>query len=130
MRVKCNKLISYTTKEDLGDKSPWVKKNKEYVVLAMTWGDKSGMDVFIQSEDDNEPIFMHLDGFEIVSQKMPSNWITVMKKVYDETFVLMLPERWNYEMFTEDLEDQKPEAIAIFREEAIKIYREEGVIDW
>ncbi len=80
MRVKCCRIISHTTKEDLGEQSPWLKKGKEYLVLAMAWSSKFGMQIYIQTEQYNEPRFIDLDGFEIVSQKIPSTWITTTQK--------------------------------------------------
>jgi hypothetical protein len=129
MRVKCNKIISRATKKDLGDKSPWLTKDKEYLVLAMSWSSKFGMDVCIQTEQYNEPAFIRLEGFEIVSQKIPSSWVTTTQQFGDQTLVYMLPKSWNYETFFEEIEDEKSEAVALFNKEVEQICREEGLID-
>jgi hypothetical protein len=128
MRVKCNKIISRVTKKDLGDKSPWLKKDKEYLVLAMSWSSKFGMEIYIQTEQYNEPAFIRLEGFEITSQKIPASWITVTQQFGDQTLVHMLPKSWNYETFFEGIEDEKPEAVALFNKEVEQMYRDEGVL--
>lgn len=128
MRIKCNKIFSRVTKKNLGDESPWLKKNKEYLVLAMSWSSKFGMEVCIQTEQYNEPTFVRLEGFEIVSQKIPSSWITVTQQFGDQILVQMLPKTWNYETFFEELEDEKSEAVKLFNKEVEQIYSEEGLI--
>lgn len=125
MRVKCNRIISHITKKDLIDQSPWLKRGKEYLVLAMAWSSKYGMQIYIQTEQYNEPRFIDIDGFEIVSQKIPSAWITTTQQLEDQTLMFMLPESWTYDSFFEELEDEKPEAVELFNKEVDQIYREE-----
>lgn len=126
MRIKCNKIISPTTQEDLGSESPWLKKDKEYLVLAMSWSSKFGMEIYIQTEQYNEPAFIRLEGFEIISQKIPSSWITVTQQFGDQTLVHMLPRSWNYENFFEEIENEKSEAVSLFNKEVEQMYHEEG----
>lgn len=128
MRVKCNRIISHTTKEDLGDQSPWLKKGKEYLVLAMAWSSKFGMQIYIQTEQYNEPRFIDLDGFEIVSQKIPSSWITTTQQFGDQTLVFMFPKSWAYDSFFEEVDDEKPEAVKLFNKEVEQMYREEKLL--
>lgn len=128
MLIKCTKIISPVTKEDLGEKSPWLTKGKEYVVLALNVSSKCGMEVCIQTDHYNEPRYITLNGFEIISQTIPKNWVTVSKKIDDETFIDMLPQSWAYEGFFNELEDENHQAIALFNKEAELIYREEGKV--
>jgi hypothetical protein len=128
VRVKCNKIISHTTKEDLGEQSPWLKKGKEYLVLAMAWSSKFGMQIYIQTEEYNEPRFIDLDGFEIVSQKIPSSWITTTQQFGDQTLVFMFPKSWTSDSFFEEIDDEKSEAVKLFNKEVEQMYREEGII--
>jgi hypothetical protein len=125
MLIKCNKIISHVTKKDLGDASPWLKKGKEYIVLALNISGKGGIEVCIQTEHYNEPYFILLNGFEILSQQIPSSWITIIKDIYDEKIITMLPKSWAYDDFFIDLEDEKPEALILFNQEAELIYREQ-----
>ncbi len=125
MLIKCNALISQSTKEIISD-SPWLKQGKIYTVLALTLTTRSGINVLIQSEDANDPSFFSLDGFEVLTQKQPKSWITTIEKIYDMDVITRLPKSWNYDSFFEDLDNQEPSAIEIFREEAIKIYDDEG----
>jgi len=128
MRIKCNRIISSATKEDLGGVSPWLKRGNEYTVLAIDWSSKFGMQVFIQTEHYNEPHFVDLEGFEITSQKIPSSWITTTKQFGDQLLVTMLPKSWStHDGFFEELDDERPEIVALFNKEAELIYHEEGV---
>ena len=129
MLVKCNKIISSITKEDLGDQSPWLKRGKEYVVFLLNISSKSGMEVCIQTEHHNELGFFSLNGFEIISRKIPSSWVTTIQDIGDEKIITMLPKSWEYDSFFEDVDDEKPAAVALFNKEAEIMYREEGLID-
>lgn len=125
MIIKCNTIISPVTKEDLGDKSPWLTKGNEYIVLALNISSRSGIEACIQTDHYNEPRYITLNGFEIISQKIPSSWITINKDIGEETFVEMIPESWAYDGFFEELENENMDSIAIFNKEAELIYNEE-----
>lgn len=127
MRVKCNRIISPATQEDLGDESPWLKKGNEYIVLAMSWSSKFGMEILIQSEHYNEPCFVDLRGFEIISQKIPISWVTITKEFGDQLIINMLPKSWVYDDFFDELEDEKLEAVKLFNKEAELIYQDDKV---
>jgi len=124
--VKCNRLIQPITKKEL-DSSPWLNIGTLYPVLALEISSSDGMTVFIQTESYNEPRFIYMDGFEMISQKMPSIWVTEVVKNEYATIITMLPRLWNYESFFEDLDDQKQEALDLFESEAEKIYKEYGI---
>ena len=129
MLVKCNKIISPTTKKDLGDSSPWLKRDSEYIVLSMSWSSKFGIQILIQSEHYNEPCFVNLDGFEIISQKIPTTWITTTEESDDELIFMMMPKSWSmYENFFEDVENEVREAVLLFNKEAVLIYNEENLL--
>ena len=129
MRVKCNKVISPTTKKDLGDQSPWLKKGNEYLVFAMVWNSKFGMEIYISTEHYNEPSFVRLEGFEVSSQIIPSSWTTITKLFGDQTLVYMLPRSWAYESFFEEIENEGSEAVKLFNKEVEQMYHEEGLVD-
>lgn len=129
MKVLCRNIISHTTGENLGDTSPWLKRGKEYVVLAINYVESLGFDLYIQSEDHNEPAFFSAKGFEFIGQKFPSSWVTVFSESYGRKVMTVLPASWNYESFFEDMENQDPKAIELFNKEAEKIYREEELIN-
>jgi hypothetical protein len=125
MKVICRKIISPATNEDLGDSSPWLKVGNEYIVLAIVLGPRFGISIVIQTEEDDEIGFMSANGFEFTDQHIPSSWIIEINEPYGEKVISMLPASWSYDSFFEDLDDQKPEAIALFNEEVEKIYQEE-----
>ena len=128
MLIKCTKIISPVTKEDLGEKSPWLTKGKNYVVFALNISSKCGIEVCIQTDQYNEPRYITLNGFEIISQHIPTSWITLTKQIDDETFIDMLPQSWAYDGFFNELENENHQAIALFNKEAELIYQEEGKI--
>lgn len=128
MKVRCRKIFSRTTGEDLGDTSAWLQKDKEYVVLAINYFEASGFDLYIQTEDHHEPRFISMAGFEFISQDKPSSWITVFSESYDRKVMMLLPSSWNYESFFEDMENQDPKAIELFNKEVEQMYREEGML--
>jgi hypothetical protein len=126
MIVKCQKIISPATHEDLGEASPWLVKGKEYVVYALHYDEKFGIDIFIQTEHYDEPHFIPIVGFEIISQKIPSTWITLEKRTNSgKKIIKMLPKLWSYPSFFEDLTEELPEAVELFTQEGTKIYNEE-----
>lgn len=127
MKVLCRKIISPTGK-DLGEDSPWLKVGNEYVVLALIIVEGSGMQIYIQTEAQDEPYFFSLIGFEFINQNIPSLWITKITEAYDRKVMTMLPSSWDYESFFEDMNDQNPKAIALFNKEVEQIYREEGML--
>ena len=127
MKVKCAKIISPTTKKDLGEHSPWLKRGKEYIVLALNWSSKFGMQIFIQTEQYNEPRFIFLDGFEIISQKIPVSWSTKTQEFGNQYIMTMQPQSWlSFNNFFDELDDENPEAVALFNKEAELIYKEEA----
>src|SRR3990167_10008627 len=127
MKVFSRKIISRTTGEDLGDSSPWLHKNKEYIVLALNYFEGTGLDIYIQTEDHNEPRFMSVNGFEFINQNPPSSWVTVFSESYGRKVMTVLPASWNYTSFFEDMENQDPKAIELFNKEVEQMYREEGI---
>ena len=128
MKVLCRKIISRTTGEDLGESSPWLKKGNEYIVLAVNYFEDSGFDIYVQTEDHDEPRFISLNGFELVSQNKPSSWVTRFTESYDKKSMIMLPKSWDYDSFFEDMENQDPKATELFNKEVEQIYHEEGMI--
>jgi hypothetical protein len=125
MKVLCRKIISPTGK-DLGDNSPWLKLNNEYIVLTIVFAEKSGLQIYIQTENHDEPRFFSISGFEFINQNIPSSWITKLIEVHGRKVMKMLPASWDYESFLEDMENQDLTAIELFNKEVEKMYREEG----
>lgn len=120
------KGIVNDTKKDLGSKSPWLTVGNEYIILAMNVSSKNGVEIYIQLEHYKEPFFVDLDGFEMISQSIPTSWVTIIEQREDQTLISMLPKSWSTnKRFFEDLEDEKAEAVALFNKEAELIYKEE-----
>ena len=129
MIIKCNNVLSPATKENLGEKSPWLKKNQKYIALAMEYVEWGGWSVYLITDHHDEPGFFSMDGFEVISQKIPSSWITTVEEIPEadgKKVITMLPASWNYPSFFEDIEDQDPRAIELYNKEVEIMYREEG----
>jgi hypothetical protein len=129
MIIKCNKIISQTTGKDLGDESSWLKKGDQYLVLALTLSRARGLHVFIQTNHYDEPGFFSLDGFEMISQHIPTAWITHIENIANDQVVTMLPESWNYPDFFEEISDENPKAVQLYNQEVEKLYKEEGWLE-
>ncbi len=98
MKVLCRNIISHTTGENLGNISPWLRRGKEYIFLAISYVENLGFDIYIQTEDRNELAFFSVKGFEFIDQKIPSSWVTVLNEPYGRK-VMILPSSWNYDNF-------------------------------
>ena len=127
MKVLCRKIISPTGK-DLGEDSPWLKLNEEYIVLAIVMAEKCGLQIYIQTEDHDEPHFFSISGFEIINQNIPSSWIAKYIEVHERKVMKMLPLSWSYDSFFEDMENQEEKAIKLYNQEVEQMYQEEGVL--
>ena len=96
--------------------------------MAIVLVENSGMQIYIQTEDNHEPHFFSLAGFEFINQNIPSLWITKIAEAHDPKVMTMLPASWNYESFFEDIENQDLKAIELFNKEVEQMYREEGLL--
>lgn len=121
MIIKCKKIINGITKEEL-DWSPFLTLEKKYIVLYLQVSLLYGIRAAIVSDDHNCPIFPSLDGFEVISQKIPKNWVIKM----ENNFFSMMPKSWMYPTFFEEAEDGNPSAVALLRKEVALMYQEEG----
>ena len=124
MKVICRKIFSPNTSKDLGDSSPWFKVGNEYLILSICFIEKYGIEIYVQSEHHHEPCFVNITGFEFIDQKIPSSWICVFSKNYERNAMTLIPKSWNYPTFFEDIEDENPEAVALFNKEAIIMDKE------
>ncbi len=75
----------------------------------MPWSSKFGIQIYIQTEQYNEPRFIYLDKLEIISLKIPSSWIMTMQQFGDQTLIFMLPKSLTYDIFFQELDDKKSE---------------------
>ncbi len=104
--------------------STWVNYGDAYYPLAISFSLKSGIEVYIQSEDNNTPIWKKITGFEVIDQIIPSSWVRKVDADPAYGIITFLPAKWVYRGFFEELYDDVPSAVALFNEEAIKIYKE------
>lgn len=124
MIVAPRKLISHVSGEVL-ETSPWLTIGKEYVVMALFFSNQE-ISMYFQSDSDGQPGFFLVRGFEFVSQKIPSTWVTKIKELNGKKVVKMLPASWAYDGFFEDITEEEPKAVSLFWKEARIIYAEEG----
>jgi len=124
MKVLCRKIISPSGK-NLGENSPWLKLGNEYIVLAIMLVENTGMQIYIQTEDHDEPHFFNLAGFEFINRIIPSLWVTRITEANGRKVITMLPASWDYDNFFEDMENQNLKAIELFNKEVEQMYRED-----
>lgn len=126
MKVKCNKIVS-PEGIYLDCSTSWLKIGKEYLVLAISLSKPLGMQIYIQTEHHNEPVFFGVGGFEFIDQNMPSLWVANVSNTEDRKIMTLLPESWNYSDFFEDMKKKDSKAINLFNQAAEHIYREANV---
>ncbi len=125
MKVKC--VIVYnsdSTEEDYSNY--WLSIGKEYVVLAIEI--YPGKDILYRLVGNNEnkrPALYDASQFEVVSDKIPSNWTIHQLKC---GLLDLSPKAWLTEGFWENFYDLEPEALETYKREARIIYEEEDVL--
>lgn len=125
MIVKCKKIISPATGKDLGDSSPWIKKNKSYTVLAIRWAIKN-IEILLESEHYQEPVFFefNFELFELVSNKISSYW--VLGKDEDD-FICFMPSHWFKNGFGEAMDNGDEGAMMIYRKDRDLMFNEDPI---
>lgn len=108
------------------EKSPFLTKNKEYVVL-LVCKDAHNTEYYIQYSED--PLGGYFDSrqFIVISNYVPDNWIIKVDNEFD--YLKLLPKKWDETpAFFERLHDDDPEAIALFISERDEIYKQENYL--
>ena len=120
MKIKCVKIISPITKEDLGESGAGLTKGRVYTVLVFDVLKEGKARVLIVN-DDNESVGVYdLSLFEVVNNSISVYW------KYYETGVgySFCPEAWSSDDFWERLDDNYYDAIDTFEELVEKINSE------
>ncbi len=126
MIIECEKAISSTTGEDLGNDSPWLKIGKQYVVYAIRFRNDPPhflrLEALIESENYNDPRLFDLTQFAVISSKIPSAWVFN----YDpEGSMAFMPKSWFYDSFWDDLDEEREKGMELFHKEKELILQEE-----
>lgn len=121
MKVRCKKFYKVGRQEPVKERAGLTIGN-EYVVFCIKMDKGHGIDFGI-IDDDRIPTYANIIGFEVISNVIPSNWAYWTDALGN---LYLMPERWNYDSFFDDLEDYVPEAYHLFYEEADLIYQMEG----
>ncbi len=121
MKVKCIKIYN-EIKKQYQDSSPWLTIGKEYVVLSIEVRENI-IYYLLVSDSNNQPGMHNAVQFEIISGKIPRNWI--IEKGSSVIFTLG-PEAWWGKNFWEKFHDVDPEALETYKREARIIYEEEN----
>lgn len=123
MRVLCQREPGKFPDEN----ESWLEKGKEYIVM-MTKADLfNGFSYCLMSKDKKKLAWFSVNGFEVLSQEIPSTWITAEMQVQGNSALIMLPEKWHYDSFLSDLNSGEKTAQEIFEAETRKMYKEEEV---
>ena len=108
------------------DSSSWLTKGKEYIILELEID--AGKDILYRLVGDNSdqsPGLYDSRQFEVVSEKLPSNWIIHQVK---SGLLNIGPKPWQEPGFWEDCYDHDPKALEIYKREARIIYEEENAL--
>ena len=127
MIVRCIKIISPTTGEDLGGSSPWIIRGKAYVVLAIKHNlHAKTMEILLQSEDYKEPTFFefNFDWFELLSDKISSYWVFGQD---EDGCVCFMPPDWFQEGFGEDMDNGDESSMMIYRRDRDLMFSEDPI---
>lgn len=113
MIVKCVKIISRATGKDLGDKSPWLIKDKSYIVFAIRYRwDTKTIDFLLESENFSDPTFFDSNQFEIISNRLSSYWVFGKD---EDNFICFMPQAWFQTGFGEGIDNGDESVMSIFR---------------
>ena len=107
-------------------KNAIIGKGNEYLIYAIRFNEKTGFEIYIQTDNSNTPSFIDAIGFEFLTRRVPSSWVTTFKKKDNNDIMYLLPHSWNYDTFFQDINDQHPDAIVAYRKEVEIIHKEEG----
>lgn len=118
MKIKCVKIISPTTGEDLGAKSPWLTVGKTYVVLALTLQFGIPVRALIEDDSNGEPTDFSIDQFEVIDDSEPSNWIV---KQGDRGISWKSPNAWLDADFWDKFDEGEESAVRNYFEERLRI---------
>lgn len=117
MKVKCVQLLNERTGQSQ-TYSYWLTVGAVYHVLEMLFGKDGRSQVRLIGKEAQTPALFNLQQFEIVSPKLPANWIVV---TYSEGSYTLAPEAWTEKNFWQMYFDREPEALRKFEEERKKI---------
>ena len=115
MKVRCVRLLN--SKGLPEEHSEWVVLEKIYHVLELSAG-RERITVRILGEIEMTPAIYDLRQFEIVSPKIPPNWI-LCRPTLDQ--IEFTPASWARSGFWEDFFNGMPDAINCFETERQKI---------
>ena len=112
MKVRCIKLLD--SRGNAQEKSPWLTVGKVYHVLSLVFGTQQKWLVRLIGDGLNGVALFPLDQFEIVSPKLPGQWVVTWAAngVFELT-----AEAWSRPGFWEQFYDQDAEARKIFEQE-------------
>ncbi|RJG36162.1 hypothetical protein [Motilimonas pumila] len=110
MKVKCIKIVSPITNEDLGNKGIGLCVGNDYTVLVFTMMSNSGSQVVLRNEDNHNVGVYSLDLFDIVDGTLSRYW----KMFRDDLGYTLCPEEWTGLDFWEKLEENYREEMEIF----------------
>ena len=85
---------------------------------------KNDVSFVIQGDSDGQVISSNASQFEILTKKIPSNWI-ISTGIFE--FLVIEPKNWHAPGFWDRYYEHDPEIIKIFKQEAKIIYDEENL---
>lgn len=125
MKVKYNGIFD-DNKESRQISSERLTIDKEYVVIELLSSVKKGVSYrLVGDNQDGSPAVFWATEFEIVSDRVPTNWTLTIKK---NGLIVNGPASWRKSGFWEDCYDHEPQALEIYKREARIIMEEENAL--
>lgn len=101
-------------------KMSFVSRDKKYIVLEIGTSRNGDINYRIEG-DDNTPVLVNSEDFEIISNKLPTLWVA---QWYEVGSLVLRPSAWTRLGFWEEYFNGEPEAKRIYEEEKNKIIEE------
>jgi hypothetical protein len=121
VKVRCIKIINEHNGKEQGT-NEWLTVGKDYIVLAIEIYPTKNLYLIV--DDSNQIPGLHdAKQFEILSHKIPSNWII---NPGDLEILTISPEAWQKPTFWEECYEGNLSTIEIYKREVRIIYEEES----
>jgi len=121
MRVKCLKILSPDTGEEIGN-SPWLTVGAEYIVLSLHIEDGGNIKFQLLCDDGYTPSFHNASQFEVISSKISSTW---RADFVPNSYFSLGPKAWSKAGFWDAYFDGNSDAELIFEKEKKAIFLQE-----
>jgi hypothetical protein len=120
MKLRCIQIIDEKTGK-LQEHSSWLTEGKVYHALGMFLDERKTLLIRMIGDDGITPALYGFNQFEVISPKIPSNWVVS----WNDNVFQLAPARWLARGFWERYFNGESEALRIFDEERLTVEKED-----